>query len=76
MKTKFINTEEPEENGQETVFTHCLSPYFGWRKTPDQPEIYNTVKYLGHCNVDGDMFSAIDKGCIAIFKGTKGDEFD
>lgn len=74
--TKFIDcSNEAKEEKKETVFTHVQEKN-GWRETSLKPNDYNVVKYLGECNIDGDMFSAYDDVVITIFKGIKGSEFD
>ena len=75
--TKFIDTTKEKKKGKETVFTHVLSRSEGWELTMVTPSGLKEVKYLGYCEVDGDVFAAINKySYIEIFKGVKGDEFE
>lgn len=74
--TKFINCVPKEKGKKETEFLYYLEEASGWLKTNEKPKSYEEVYYLGCCRIDGDMFSAKEGGCITIFKGTKGDEFN
>ena len=75
--TKFIDTTKGSTEKTKTVFTHYLSGYEGWKEPIVSVGDFKKVKYLGKCDIDGDMFACYHKdGCIDIFKGTKGSEFD
>lgn len=77
--TKFIDVSNIDEKKEkkETVFTDRVTLGKIWEKTRRTPKDYQVVKYLGKCSVDGHMFVAHNEGgCIEIFKGTKGDEFN
>lgn len=79
--TKYIDitkqeVEQPEP--KKTVFTHIFGRQSGgWHESEYHPEFYMKVLYLGNCATDGDMFIAYSMtGCILLFKGIKGDEFN
>ena len=76
--TKFIDvSNDTKEVKKETVFTEYLNTNSGWNKATSTPKEFDSVKYLGNCNSDGDMFAAnYRNGKIFIFKGIKGDEFN
>ena len=75
--TKFIDTTKGSKEKTKTVFTHYLDGVNGWVYANASPKIFEEVKYLGKCQEDGDMFTCYHKdGCINIYKGTKGSEFD
>lgn len=75
--TKYIDTTEPkQEKGLRTIFTHTLDGVHGWTAAISEPEDFEIIKYLGKCEIDGDMFAAYHKDKICIYKGTKGIEFE
>jgi len=75
--TKFIDcSQEAKETKKETVFTHEFKKT-GLEDSEAEPKRYKAVKYMGKCDVDGDIFIAYSKhNTIIQFKGIKGDEFD
>ncbi len=76
--TKFIDvSNDTKEVKKETVFTHGFNTLQGWEECEQAGKDFSVIKYLGKCNVDGDMFACITiSGTIAIYKGIKGDEFN
>ena len=74
--TKFIDTTKGSTEKTKTVFTHILCGHNGWEETIRSAEFYEEIKYLGKCEIHGDMFSCVHKGHILILSGTKGSEFD
>ena len=80
METKYIDTTKTEvakPKNTKTVFTHILNGFGGWENTKCKPKDMKIIKWLGTCQMDGDMFSAeTSSKTILIFKGTKGDEFN
>ena len=73
--TKFIDTTKGSTEKTKTVFTHVQDDN-GWVETDKATEHFKEVKYLGKCEIDGDMFACLNLDFINIFKGTKGSEFD
>lgn len=74
--TKFIDVSGEKKEETKTVFTHYLYGNNGWEETVTEPKDLKEVKYLGRCEVDGDIFSCLSDNNILIFKGTKGSEFN
>jgi hypothetical protein len=75
--TKFIDTTKGSNEKTKTVFTHYLCGNNGWVETKRTIEYFEEVKYLGKCEIDGDMFACYyNNNSITIYKGTKGSEFD
>lgn len=75
--TKYISLKKTQEKKTEpTIFTKFLDKDLGWKKSRFQPTFFKKVIYLGNCSLQGDMFACYTEGgMIAIFKGTKGNEF-
>ena len=76
-QTKFVSVNDAQIEEKETVFTHELDGYSGYIENNLKVTYFEKVVYLGNCSLDGDMFACYtEHGAIAIFKGTKGDEFN
>ncbi len=80
--TKFIDgskRNEPKKEVKKTVFTHSVNRIKEIIVAKLQPKDYDYVEFLFHDKDYGDVFKAWDDAHddndIALFFGTKGDEY-